>query len=164
MGEAEDKLICRCFRVPERAIRSAAAEHGLRLVEEVTAVTRAAGGCGSCYDDVQSLLDAIWGRRPSRHAPDASGASDAQRRGAVVECVEGALRRLLELNGLDLRVVEVEGDRVLARYQGDLAGTTAASFLAIKRHVVERISAACGRDMKLVELNVLEGLAKTAKA
>lgn len=164
MGEADDKLICRCYRVPESAIRSAAAEHGLRLVEEVTAVTRAAGGCGSCYDDVQCLLDSIWGRRPSRHAPDASGMSDAERRKAVADCVETRLRRLLELNGLDLRVVEVEGERVLARYSGERVGTTAASFLAIKRHVVERISAACGRDMKLVELNALEGLAKISKA
>ena len=161
---AEDKLICRCYVVPESAIRRAVAEHGLRHVEEVTAVTRAGGGCSSCWDEIQGILDGIHGKAPARDVPDASGLSAAQKRARIVKAVEEELQGILDLNGLQLQVVDVGADRVLARFYGDRVGTTAASFLAIKRHVVDRMSAACGMKMNLVELNVLEGLAKTAKA
>jgi NifU-like protein len=160
---SEDRLVCRCFVVPESAIRRAVAEHGLRLVDEVTAVTRAGGGCSSCWDDIQALLDAIHGRAPSRHEPDASGFSAAQKRAMIVKILEEELQPLLEANGLTMQVTDVGGDRVLARLAGEAVGTTAASFLAIKRHAVARFSAACGQKMNLVELNVLEGLARAAK-
>jgi hypothetical protein len=38
-------------------------------------------------------------------------------------------------------------------------GTTAPSFLALKRYVVQKVTEACGHKMNLVELNVLEALA-----
>jgi bacterioferritin-associated ferredoxin len=161
---AEDKLICRCYLVPESAIRRAVAEHGLHHVEEVTAVTRAGGGCSSCWDEIQALLAGIHGQPLPRDVPDASGLSAAQKRALIVKTLEVDLRRLLDLNGLQVQLVEVGGDRVLARFYGDQVGTTTASFLAIKWCVVERMSDACGMKMNLVELNVLEGLAKSAKA
>jgi NifU-like protein len=160
---AEDKLICRCYLVPESAIRRAVADHGLRHVEEVTAVTRAGGGCSSCWDDIQALLDGIHGK-PARDVPDASGLTPAQKRARIVKAIEEEVQGLLDLNGLQMQLAEVGADRVLVRFYGDRVGSTAASFLAIKRHVVDRMSAACGMKMSLVELNVLEGLAKTAKA
>jgi NifU-like protein len=161
---AEDKLICRCYVVPESVIRRAVAEHGLLHVEEVTAVTRAGGGCSSCWDDIQALLAAIHGQPLPKDVPDASGLSAAQKRALIVKVLEVDLRRLLELNGLGVQLVDVGGDRVLARFYGDAVGTTAASFLAIKWLVVDRMSDACRMKMNLVELNVLEGLAKSAKA
>lgn len=161
---AEDKLICRCYVVPESAIRKAVAEHGLHHVEEVTAVTRAGGGCSSCWDEIQAILDGIHGRALPRDVPDASGLSSAQKRARIVKAVEEELQGVLDLNGLQMQLVDVGGERVLVRFYGDKVGTTAASFLSIKRHAVDRMSAACGQKMSLVELNVLEGLAKTAKA
>jgi hypothetical protein len=53
----------------------------------------------------------------------------------------------------------VTGDRVLARFTGNGVGTTAASFLSLKRYVVQKLTEACGVKMNLVELNVLEALA-----
>lgn len=162
-GGPDDKLICRCYLVSESTIRRAVAEYDLRHVEEVTAVTRAGGGCSSCWDDIQALLDAIHGRAPARDVPDAGGLTAAERRSRVMKAVEDDVQPILDLNGLQLQVADVGPDRVLARFYGDAVGTTAASYLAIKRHAVDRMSAACGRKMNLVELNVLEGLAKAAK-
>jgi NifU-like protein len=158
-GPPEGKLICRCFKVPENAIRKAIAERGLRTVEEATAVTRAAGGCGSCWDDVQGILDETWGRRPPRDAPDETGLSDAQKKDRIARVIEQEIRPLLDLNGVDVQLVDVSGDRVLARFHGNGVGGTAASYLALKRHLVVKISEVCGRKMNLVELNVLEQLA-----
>jgi NifU-like protein len=160
----EDKLVCRCYRVTEGAIRLAVAEHDLRQVEEVTAVTRAGGGCSSCWDDIQALLDGIHGRALPRDAPDASGLSSAQKRARLVRALEEEVEAVLGLNGVQMQLVDVAGDRVLARFFGDRVGSTDASWLALKRHVVDRMAAACGQKMNLVELNVLEALAKAPPA
>lgn len=160
---AEDKLICRCYGVPESVIRRAAGEHDLRLVEEVTAVTRAGGGCSSCWDEIQALLDLIHGRAP-RDVPDASGLTAAQKKAEVAKVVAKELEPVLGLNGIQIQVVDVGADRVLARFYGEAAGTTAASYLALKKHMVDRVSAACGGKMKLVELNALEGLSRSSTA
>lgn len=160
----EDKLVCRCYRVTEGAIRRAVAEHDLRQVEEVTAVTRAGGGCSSCWDDIQALLDAIHGRALPRSVPDASGLSSAQKRARVEAVLTDGLEAVLGRNGVQVQLVDVAGDRILARFFGDRVGGTDASWLALKRHVVDRASAACGQKMNLVELNVLERLAKAPPA
>ena len=163
-GGPEDNLICRCYVVTECAIRAAIREHDLRHVEEVTAVTRAGGGCSSCWDDIQGILDSVHGKAPGRHVPDGTGLSDAQKRARIVELLDGELRPAFSRNGIDIALADVAGDRVLVRFSGEPVGTTSAAFLSLKRWMVDRMTAAIGRKMQLVELNVLEGLAKPSKA
>lgn len=155
-----DRLICRCYEVPEEAIRKAIREKDLHQVEEVTACTRAGGGCSSCWDDIQEILNSIRGRPLPRHVPDASGLSSAQKRDRVAGVIESELQPLFDRNGLQMQLVDVAGDRVLVRFFGDAVGTPAPSFLAIKRHLVRRMSEACGQKMNLIELNVLESRAR----
>ncbi len=160
----QESIVCRCYVVPEGRIRRAAVEHQLRAVEEVTALTRAGGGCSSCWDDIRRILDRVWGKPPSPDAPDASGLSSVQKRDLVARVVEQELQAVFDLNGLQMQLVEVSGDRVLVRFTGDRVGTQAASFLAIKRYLVRRMSDACGQKMSMVELNVLEERARLLKA
>src|SRR5579862_8426281 len=128
------KLICRCFVVDEDVIRKAIAEHQLKQVEEVTAVTRAGGGCSSCWDDIQVILNGIWGKPLPRDVPDESGLSSAQKRARIVKALETEVFPLFDLNQLQMQLVDVVGDRVLARFSGNGVGTTAGSFLALKRY------------------------------
>jgi NifU-like protein len=155
-----EKIICRCYVVAEDVIRKAIAEHQLRQVEEVTAVTRAGGGCSSCWDDIQSILSEVWGKPLPRDVPDESGHSSAQKRALIVKSLERDVFPLLDANGLQMQLVDVSGDRVLARFFGKGVGTQNASFLAIKKFVVLKMTDAVGQKMNLVELNVLEALAK----
>jgi NifU-like protein len=160
---AEDNIVCRCYVVPEEVIRRAIEEHRLHQVEEVTACTRAGGGCSSCWDDVQAILSSIHGRPTPRDVPDSSGLSSAQKRALVVKALDEHVLPLFDANRLQLQLVDVTGDRVLVRFHGAPVGTTAASWLALKRFLVQKISDACGQKMNLVELNVLEGLARAAR-
>jgi len=152
-------LICRCYVVDEDAIRKAIADHQLKQVEEVTAVTRAGGGCSSCWDDIQAILSEVWGKPLPRDVPDESGLSSAQKRARIVKALETEVFPLLDLNRIQMQLVDVSGDRALARFTGNGVGTTAASFLALKRYVVQKMTEAVGQKMNLVELNVLEALA-----
>jgi NifU-like protein len=152
-------LVCRCFLVDEETIRKAIAEHKLQQVEEVTAVTRAGGGCSSCWDDIQEILSQVWGKPRPRDVPDESGLSSAQKRALIVKRLDAEVHPLLDLNRIQMQLVDVTGDRVLARFTGNGVGTTAPSFLALKRYVVQKMTEAVGQKMNLVELNVLEALA-----
>jgi len=154
-----DNLICRCYVVAEDVIRKAISEHQLRQVEEVTAVTRAGGGCSSCWDDIQAILHEVWGKPLARDVPDASGLSSAQKRALIVKTLERDVLPLYDANGLQIQLVDVSGDRVLARFFGKGVGTQNASFLALKKYLVMKMTETCGQNMHLVELNVLEAMA-----
>ncbi len=154
-----DNIICRCYVVAEDVIRKAIADHQLKQVEEVTAVTHAGGGCSSCWDDLQALLNEVWGKPLPRDVPDGSGLSSAQKRALIVRTLEDNVFPLFDANGLQMQLVDVSGDRVLARFFGKGVGTQSASYLALKRQLVRKMSEACGQKMHLIELNVLEALA-----
>ena len=55
--QGERALICTCFGVTQDRIEEAVRTGGLRSVDEVSAVTNAGRGCGSCRLLIQEILD-----------------------------------------------------------------------------------------------------------
>ena len=55
-GHSADTLICHCYQVTASAIRRAIDEGDAELVEEVSRMTSAGAGCGSCQCRIQRLL------------------------------------------------------------------------------------------------------------
>jgi NifU-like protein len=53
----DEALICTCFFVSERTIEQEIATRSLETVAEVTRVCNAGGGCGSCHQLIQEILD-----------------------------------------------------------------------------------------------------------
>jgi len=53
----EEALICTCFFVSERTIENEIQNRGLTTISEVTRVCSAGGGCGSCHQLIQEILD-----------------------------------------------------------------------------------------------------------
>ena len=53
----DEALICTCFFVSERTIESEISARGLTSVAEVTRACNAGGGCGSCHQLIQEILD-----------------------------------------------------------------------------------------------------------
>ena len=53
----DEALICTCFFVSERTIETEIATRGLTTVSDVTRVCNAGGGCGSCHQLIQEILD-----------------------------------------------------------------------------------------------------------
>ena len=54
----DEALICTCFFVSERTIEREIHTHGLTTVAEVTHACNAGGGCGSCHQLIQEMLEA----------------------------------------------------------------------------------------------------------
>ena len=53
----DEALICTCFFVSERTIEREIASRSLETVAEVTRACNAGGGCGSCHQLIQEILD-----------------------------------------------------------------------------------------------------------
>jgi NifU-like protein len=53
----DEALICTCFFVSERTIEREIVSQGLQTVSEVTRACNAGGGCGSCHQLIQEILD-----------------------------------------------------------------------------------------------------------
>ena len=56
--EGDEALICTCFFVSEHTIEREIQTRGLTTVAEVTRVCNAGGGCGSCHQLIQEILEA----------------------------------------------------------------------------------------------------------
>lgn len=53
----DEALICTCFFVSERTIEREISTRGLKTVADVTRSCNAGGGCGSCHQLIQEILD-----------------------------------------------------------------------------------------------------------
>ena len=53
----DEALICTCFFVSERTIEREIRARGLTTVAEVTKACNAGGGCGSCHQLIQEILE-----------------------------------------------------------------------------------------------------------
>lgn len=149
-----EPLLCRCFRITEAAVRKAIREEKLTTVEEVSARTRAATGCSSCYDDIQALLNEIQGVAPRSTPPTVP--ADLQTRALIAHLITEQVRPLFQHNGIDLELLDVHTDRVFVRYHGPTVNTTLPSILTLKAYLVRIMSDACGRKMQQIEMNVLD--------
>ena len=133
----DDPLVCTCFNVHESEIVQAVRINHLTTVEQVTNYTKAGGACGKCKGAIQAILD-----RETASAPGGSGGEPPVRLPAAetppltpvqkalkIEAVlEKDVRPALRLDGGDIELVDVQGDKVLVRFLGHCAGCMAARF------------------------------------
>jgi bacterioferritin-associated ferredoxin len=55
--------VCHCMGVTDRTVDAVIAA-GASTVDEVTDLCQAGGGCGSCHEVLQALLDAVGVEEP----------------------------------------------------------------------------------------------------
>ncbi|MBW2239728.1 MAG: Fe-S cluster assembly protein NifU [Deltaproteobacteria bacterium] len=70
-GEAEKKvegeIVCECFGVTDLEIERAVRENALKTIEDVTNYVKAGGGCESCHEKIQEIIDTSLGKeRPAK--------------------------------------------------------------------------------------------------
>jgi len=147
-------LICRCYRIHKAELIAAIREKGLKTADEIRAETGASAGCGSCYEDVEAVLDGVIGRVTSQRAAPTLAMS--QMRILVLGAIDRHVKPLFALNGIEVDVIGIEPDRVLARLRGKTVGTTLASILTLKWFMVKIMTDACGRKVGLIEMNILD--------
>ena len=142
--QEEGKLVCKCFNVTDQTIIRAIRENHLKTVDDVTAFTKAGGGCGECRDEIAEILEAELKRegetieqpvkKPAEEKP--AGLSNLQRMQKVMEVIN-MIRPQLLADGGDIELVDINGKVVSVRLQGSCHGCAASQ---VTRHqVIEQI-------------------------
>lgn len=122
----EDKVICECFGVTEKEIERAIRENHLSTLEEVTNYTKAGGGCGSCHEAIQGIIDRLLGDMEAKPAPRPA-MSNLRKIRLIEETIEQEIRPSLKHDGGDIELVDVVGNRVLVATRGACASCQAAN-------------------------------------
>ncbi|MBU1612575.1 MAG: Fe-S cluster assembly protein NifU [Proteobacteria bacterium] len=125
MGHAhhEGELICECFGVTDEQILRAIKENDLKTVEDVTYYTKAGGGCGNCVPDLERLLAEAQGEKAACPAPGldpspAAGLTNLQRMRLIEEVIDKEVRPMLQRDGGDLELVDIDREKVFVALRG----------------------------------------------
>ena len=142
--QEEGKLVCKCFNVTDQTIIRAIRENHLKTVDDVTAFTKAGGGCGECRDEIAEILEAELKRegetieqpvkKPAEEKP--AGLSNLQRMQKVMEVIN-MIRPQLQADGGDIELVDINGKAVSVRLQGSCHGCAASQVTL--HQVIEQI-------------------------
>jgi len=148
----QGQIVCRCFGVTDKTIERAIKENGLTTVEDVTHYTKAGGGCGSCIDDIQAILDRIiesTGGGIKRIKPKKK-LTNLQKIKLIEETITDEIAPMLQRDGGDIELLDIVGDRVIVALRGSCAECI-ASNITIKEFVEAKL-----REFVTAEIEVQE--------
>ncbi|MCL2029607.1 MAG: Fe-S cluster assembly protein NifU [Deltaproteobacteria bacterium] len=125
---ADSPIVCECFGVTEREIERVARENRLTTVEDVTAYTKAGGGCGRCVAEIEKILARITDQGTEAASKSASGTAGSARKLTFIQkakLIEEAIRQeiapALMNDGGDIELVDIVGDEVQVTLKGACA-------------------------------------------
>jgi len=119
----EGEIVCECFGVTDQKIRRAIKENNLHTVDDVTNFTKAGGGCGSCIPDIENILKEVWAEKVFEEASAPKRKlTNIQKIAMIQEVIEREIRPLLQADGGDVELVDVEGNKVIVSLRGMCTG------------------------------------------
>lgn len=119
--QLEGKLVCECFGVTDEQIRKAIRENNLATVEQVTHYTKAGGGCGLCHEKIEEIIAEVRGQLKQqkgdmRIVPEPM--TNIQKIAKIQEVIERDIRPMLQQDGGDVELEDVDGNRVFVALRG----------------------------------------------
>ena len=118
----EGTIVCKCFGVTDVEIKRVVRENHLTTVEEVTNYTKAGGGCGQCKPAIEKLIAGVIAEEAdARKAAPPKRLTNIQKMKLVEEALEREIRPALRMDGGDIELVDVEGNRVTVALRGTCA-------------------------------------------
>jgi NifU-like protein len=158
----EGALICKCFAIDAVMIEEMVWANKLRTVEDVTNFTKAGGGCASCHEDIEAILEKVLAEKGEKFDPDAAPAPAAQpekiaavktpltnlQRIKKIEEVLESLRPALMADGGDVELVEVIGNTAYVKMTGACNGCQMAAMTIAG--IQQRLMEVMGEFIKVV--------------
>jgi NifU-like protein len=127
----EGELVCNCFGVTDEQIRREIASNKLSTVEEVTHYTKAGGGCGLCHEIIEQIIAEVKGEQKAKTkdepAPE-KPMTNIQKISKIQEVIEREIRPMLQQDGGDLELVDVDGDHVQVALRGTCTSCPSAGL------------------------------------
>jgi len=147
--EIEGKVVCKCFGITDREIERAIKENNLTSVEDVTNYTKAGGGCGSCHEAIQDIIESIRGKSESFLRPKLSNIKKIK---LIEEVIDREIRPSLKQDSGDIELIDVIGNRVLVSLRGSCA-TCHASQQTLSDFVESKLRELVFSDLVVEEVS-----------
>jgi NifU-like protein len=141
LPKEDSDIVCECFGVTEKEIEDAILDNSLTTLEQVTDYTKAGGGCGSCHERIEGILQRTLGQGEAEVEPEKpakSGLSNIQKMKLIEETLEREIQPTLAKDGGSIELVDIIGDRVLVSLRGACA-TCKASDITLKHYVESKL-------------------------
>ena len=145
-----EQIICECFGVTDKEIERAVLENNLTTVEEVTNYTKAGGGCGNCHEAIRQIIERVRGNKEVKPILKPR-LSNIQKIKMIEETLEREIRPSLKLDGGDIELIDVEGNRVLVATRG-MCATCKAADITLKHFVEAKLRDLVSPDLVVEEV------------
>ena len=116
----EGKVVCTCFGVTEQEIERVIRDNALTTVEQVTNYCKAGGGCGGCVPEIEKIIARVQKERKAASAAPAAPRplTTLQKIKLIQETMDREIRPMLQKDGGDVELVDVNGNRVSVAFRG----------------------------------------------
>ncbi len=153
--DLEGEIVCQCFGVTDKLIRKVVRENRLKSVEDITNYTKAGGGCGSCLHKLEDILNeemAVMAEVKVEEKPTGvkKPLSNIKRMQLVEETIADVVRPILQKDGGDIELIDIEGKRVLVALRGNCAHCI-TSNVTLKNLVQEKLREFVEEDIEVEE-------------
>ncbi|MFW6253811.1 MAG: Fe-S cluster assembly protein NifU [Chitinivibrionales bacterium] len=116
-------VICTCFNVTDHDIEKAIKENNLTSVDEITNYTKAGGGCGGCIPQIEEILEKVTNQKVTSETTTVSSRMTTLEKVDKIRTVmDQEIRPILQKDGGDCTLVDVDGNTVLIRLEGSCKG------------------------------------------
>ncbi|KMQ50206.1 Iron-sulfur cluster assembly scaffold protein NifU [Chitinispirillum alkaliphilum] len=135
--EKEGTVVCTCFNITDLEIQKAVRDNNLTTIEDVTNFTKAGGACGNCKDDIQKIIDSMTGKAASSKTKQKPARlTTLQKIDMIRTVLENDVKPVLQQDGGDCELIDVDGNDVYIRFKGQCSGCAFSSMTLIS--VVEK--------------------------
>ncbi|MBW1981147.1 MAG: Fe-S cluster assembly protein NifU [Deltaproteobacteria bacterium] len=142
LPKEDSEIVCECFGITENEIEEAIRQNELTTLEQITDYTKAGGGCESCHERIEAILERILQedgkRKPSQEAAARRPLTNVQKIKLVEQTLERDIKPELAKDGGGIELVDIVGDRVLVSLTGTCA-TCMASQITLKDYVENKL-------------------------
>jgi len=149
----EGALICKCFAVDAVMIEETIRANDLRTVEDVTNFTKAGGGCSSCHEGIEEILEMVLEENGEKFDPNApskqpepavaaeSGSMTTLQRIRRIETVIESIRPQLQADKGDVELIDVDGKNIYVKMTGACSGCQMAAVTigGIQQRLIEEL-------------------------
>lgn len=162
----EGELVCKCFGIEAPMIETQVRANRLTTVEDVTNYTKAGGGCSTCHEKIEEVIENTWadmGEQIPKEAvvpePDADlvplvsttgvkGKLTLVQKIKKIEEVIETLRPTLQADKGDIELIEVDGKTIYVKLVGACSGCQMAAMTL--GGVQQKLIEALGEFVKVV--------------
>jgi NifU-like protein len=153
----EGEVVCECFGVTDKEIERVIRENNLKTREEVTNYTKAGGGCESCHDKIEAILQRVLSEPkkveelPKTAQP--ARLTNIQKMKLIEETLEREIRPALKADGGDIDLIDIEGNKVLVALRGACSSCRAAE-VTLKDYVEIKFKEFVSPEITVEEVKV----------